>query len=248
MMTNLGKVLKCHHHLGESIPLSHLVSSSASHQLPPPPPHPFDATSKHLQQGSSGLHHSFSQLHISSEQHQSSSHFTSPVFHQQDSLVFKSPASYDDGESCQKDGWPLSIPSVTGLSQEELQQKVFRTLRTLGEHVSGLSQEVKKLRKNLGSPIELSPQLTDIQLPEDLPTFPLDSEDDLRQWKENLKRKELKTNLPWCSPAMNQPYPLTKEQVRLLLLYDFRIKKKAANSIADINTAFGPDTVQEHCL
>ncbi|CAG0901467.1 unnamed protein product [Darwinula stevensoni] len=50
---------------------------------------------------------------------------------------------------------------------------------------------------------------------------------------------------PWCSPAMNQPYPLTKEQVRLLLLYDFRIKKKAANSIADINTAFGPDTVSK---
>jgi transposase len=44
---------------------------------------------------------------------------------------------------------------------------------------------------------------------------------------------------------MNQPYPLTKEQVRLLLLYDFRIKKKAANSIADINTAFGPDTVSK---
>ncbi|CAG0884985.1 unnamed protein product [Darwinula stevensoni] len=50
---------------------------------------------------------------------------------------------------------------------------------------------------------------------------------------------------PWCSPAMNQPYPRTKEQVRLLLLYDFRIKKKAANSIADINTAFGPDTVSK---
>ncbi|CAG0898202.1 unnamed protein product [Darwinula stevensoni] len=44
---------------------------------------------------------------------------------------------------------------------------------------------------------------------------------------------------------MNQPYPLTKEQVRLLLLYDFRIEKKAANSIADINTAFGPDTVSK---
>jgi len=44
---------------------------------------------------------------------------------------------------------------------------------------------------------------------------------------------------------MNQPYPLTKEQVRLLLLYDFRIKKKAANSIADINTAFGPGTVSK---
>ncbi|CAG0878599.1 unnamed protein product [Darwinula stevensoni] len=43
---------------------------------------------------------------------------------------------------------------------------------------------------------------------------------------------------------MNQPYPLTKEQVRLLLLYDFRIKK-TANSIADINTAFGPDTVSK---
>ncbi|CAG0899779.1 unnamed protein product, partial [Darwinula stevensoni] len=50
---------------------------------------------------------------------------------------------------------------------------------------------------------------------------------------------------PWCSPAMNQPYPLTKEQVRLLLLYDFRIKKMAANSIADINTAFDPDTVSK---
>ncbi|CAG0900074.1 unnamed protein product [Darwinula stevensoni] len=87
--------------------------------LPPPPPHPFDATSKHLQQGYSGLHHSFSQSHISSEQHQSSSHFTSPVLHQQDSLLFKSPASYDDGERCKKDGWPLSIPSVTGLSQED---------------------------------------------------------------------------------------------------------------------------------
>ncbi|CAG0900854.1 unnamed protein product [Darwinula stevensoni] len=49
---------------------------------------------------------------------------------------------------------------------------------------------------------------------------------------------------PWCSPAMNQPYPLTKEQVRLLL-YDFRIEKTAANSIADINTAFGPDTVSK---
>ncbi|CAG0885047.1 unnamed protein product [Darwinula stevensoni] len=44
---------------------------------------------------------------------------------------------------------------------------------------------------------------------------------------------------------MNQPYPLTKEQVRLLLLYDFRMEKKAANSIADINTAFGPDTVSK---
>ncbi|CAG0895291.1 unnamed protein product, partial [Darwinula stevensoni] len=50
---------------------------------------------------------------------------------------------------------------------------------------------------------------------------------------------------PWCSPAMNQPYPLTKEQVRLLLLYDFRIEKKAANSIADVNTAFGPDTASK---
>ncbi|CAG0897015.1 unnamed protein product [Darwinula stevensoni] len=58
--------------------------------------------------------------------------------------------------------------------------------------------------------------------------------------------KEEATSLPPPPPPpMNQPYPLTKEQVRLLLLYDFRIKKKAANSIADINTAFGPDTVSK---
>ncbi|CAG0895752.1 unnamed protein product [Darwinula stevensoni] len=50
---------------------------------------------------------------------------------------------------------------------------------------------------------------------------------------------------PGAITAMNQPYPLTKEQVRLLLLYDFRIEKKAVNSIADINTAFGPDTVSK---
>ncbi len=44
---------------------------------------------------------------------------------------------------------------------------------------------------------------------------------------------------------MNRPYPLTKEQVRLLLLYEFPSKKKAANSIAVINTAFGPGTVSK---
>lgn len=42
---------------------------------------------------------------------------------------------------------------------------------------------------------------------------------------------------------MASQYPLTKEQVRLLLLYDYRSNKKAAKSITDINAAFGPDTV-----
>ncbi|CAG0889561.1 unnamed protein product [Darwinula stevensoni] len=154
---------------------SPLVSSSASHQLPPPPPHPFDATSKHLQQGSSGLHHSFSQSHISSEQHQSSSLLLHLLRKMQKGWVALEYPFCD---------WTVSRSG-----------KCFRTLHNRGEHVSGLSREVKKLRKTLGSPVELSPQLTDIQLSEDLPTFPLDSEDDLRQWNENLKRKELKTNL-----------------------------------------------------
>lgn len=44
---------------------------------------------------------------------------------------------------------------------------------------------------------------------------------------------------------MNKDHPLTKEQVRLLLLYDFRNNKKTADSITDINAAFGPDTVSK---
>lgn len=44
---------------------------------------------------------------------------------------------------------------------------------------------------------------------------------------------------------MSQPFTLTKEQIRLLLIYDFRNQKKTADSITDINSAFGTDTVSK---
>ena len=47
------------------------------------------------------------------------------------------------------------------------------------------------------------------------------------------------------SLAMSQPFTLTKEQIRLLLFYDFRNQKKTADSITDINSAFGTDTVSK---